>query len=218
MSTTMNTGLNSCEQLPAISSPETLVLRIFEPAMSSQVNQNDQQHDSSSKSEEKLKLRRYKWDSYFTELVAVYAVHQIYPTSGSHGTKLDGWVKRQRCHYRRFQKGHPSAMTQERIEQLESIGFIWDRQENLWQQRFAQLSDFKKAHGNCYVPTHFCNNPKLGIWVKCQRRQHKLHNNGHSSNVTKERTQQLNDIGFQWDGEKTFATWTQENKNQVQLV
>mmetsp|Transcript_710 Transcript_710/g.1116 ORF Transcript_710/g.1116 Transcript_710/m.1116 type:complete len:224 (+) Transcript_710:303-974(+) len=146
-----------------------------------------------------------KWNSYFEELLALHTEYQRFPTSElSKSTKLAGWIKRQRCHYKRFQSGRESAMTPERIEKLESIGFVWDKQEALWQQRAAELLSFKKASGHCCVPRDYQEYPKLANWVKCQKRQYKLYQQGLVPNFSKERIRQLDAIGFQWNAQKSF--------------
>ena len=36
--------------------------------------------------------------------------------------------------------------------QLEGIGFVWDLQENQWEDRFNELAVYKKEKNNCNVP------------------------------------------------------------------
>jgi len=90
-------------------------------------------------------------------------------------------------------------MSQERIGILESIGFIWDQQAAVWQQRFRELKSFKKDYGHCIVPRDFQENPNLSTWTQCQRSQYKLHEKGLSSSISKKRIQQLTSLGFQWN-------------------
>jgi hypothetical protein len=42
----------------------------------------------------------------------------------------------------------------------------------------------------------------LSIWVKCQRRQQRLIQKGEPSNMTHERIQKLDAIGFVWNPRK----------------
>ena len=44
--------------------------------------------------------------------------------------QLGGWVARQRMHFKKMLKGLPTTLTKERIELLESIGFVWSMMKN----------------------------------------------------------------------------------------
>ena len=47
---------------------------------------------------------------------------------------LYSWVQNQRQAYRAKQGGMPSSLTDEKIRQLEEIGFVW----NKWEHEFAK--------------------------------------------------------------------------------
>jgi hypothetical protein len=51
--------------------------------------------------------------------------HCLVPQQYAANAKLGNWVKNQRRNYRWHQEGKPSAMTEERIRELESVGFEW---------------------------------------------------------------------------------------------
>ena len=51
---------------------------------------------------------------------------------------------------------------------------------------------FKDKTGHCAVPQSHPANPSLGIWVKTQRQNHR------KNNLSLERMQKLNDVGFVW--------------------
>merc|ERR1712157_527085 len=127
------------------------------------------------------------------------------------------WVRRQRYQYNLFQQKKHSSMTLERIRKLDSIGFVWDSREALWQERLRELLKFEEEYGNCDVPAIYEPNPQLGSWVKCQRRQCKLYLEGKPSNMTKERKEELEKYGFQWSIRKTIssssATTSKKNKS-----
>ena len=111
---------------------------------------------------------------------------------------LARWVKRQRYQYKLFQEGQPSSMTMERLQDLESVGFVWDSQGANWSERLQELKDYRAEYGDCNVPTNYRPNRPLATWVKCQRRQKKLFDRGESSNITRERIQELDNLGFEW--------------------
>jgi hypothetical protein len=111
---------------------------------------------------------------------------------------LARWVKRQRYQYKLMKEEKASTMTPERVQSLEDIGFVWDSQGAAWGERLEELREFRKIYMHCNVPSNFSENPQLATWVKCQRRQYKLHSEGKPSNMTSERIDELESIGFEW--------------------
>ena len=57
----------------------------------------------------------------------------------------------------------------ERIGALNAIGFVWDPIEAVWEERFRELSDYKKIYGHCDVPTSWPENKQLAVWANRQR-------------------------------------------------
>ena len=51
-------------------------------------------------------------------------------------------------------------MTQDRIDSLNDIGFIWDPLQDAFDLRLSQLVEYKEANGDCNVPYVFKNNPE----------------------------------------------------------
>eukprot|EP00539_Tryblionella_compressa_P007264 CAMPEP_0178774210 /NCGR_PEP_ID=MMETSP0744-20121128/23529_1 /TAXON_ID=913974 /ORGANISM="Nitzschia punctata, Strain CCMP561" /LENGTH=430 /DNA_ID=CAMNT_0020431089 /DNA_START=210 /DNA_END=1504 /DNA_ORIENTATION=- len=105
---------------------------------------------------------------------------------------------RQRRQYKLLQEGKQATLTPERLDILNSLGFIWDSHEVNWREKFDSLLEYKKQKGNCNVPSNHADK-KLATWVKCQRRQYKLYCDGRSSSMTKERIDELNKVGFLWE-------------------
>jgi hypothetical protein len=68
-----------------------------------------------------------------------------------------------------------------------------------WSDKFSELCQFKKENGHCCVPRTFKENVALGRWVKRQRHQNKLKQEGRPSTMTDERVLALERIGFVWD-------------------
>ena len=109
------------------------------------------------------------------------------------------WVKRQRYQYKLKIEGRPSTLTDERMEKLEKVGFVWDAHASIWHERLQELKAFHLMHGHCNVPSKFPSNPKLAVWTKCQRRQWKLYRDGKSSHMTPEREFELESLGFEFE-------------------
>ena len=74
-----------------------------------------------------------------------------------------------------------------------------------WQRRYLELKEYKKLYHHTSVPVTYAKNPQLGWWVKNQRQHGKLWSNGKNSNMTIERIQLLNKIGFHWSF-KSYAS------------
>ncbi len=63
--------------------------------------------------------------------------HCMVPRNYPENPQLSTWVATQRKNYNKKQQGKPSPLTQERIDQLNSLGFVW----NYWDHNFMS-SDF----------------------------------------------------------------------------
>ena len=108
-------------------------------------------------------------------------------------------------------------MTQERIERLEGIAFEWDPFSAEWDTKFHELVAYKDTHGgSCNVPHRYDKNPQLGRWVNNQRTQYKkFQQDPSTSQMTQERIERLQSIGFEWNGRslKTNACLSEEYDN-----
>ena len=150
--------------------------------------------------------------------------------------KLGQWVKNQRKYYKNRMAGKTglrASITEERIAQLNAIGFRWNyggekewrRDDAGWQKKFDLLCAFRREHGHCRVPNKFVvDSIKLGLWVENQKRHFKNYKKGkrgHGASITEERVSKLDSIGFEWkgdgvDGKNPLATCDdlqQENDN-----
>ena len=72
--------------------------------------------------------------------------------------KLGRWVMTQRRQFTLLMQGYPSALTSERIQKLETVGFTWSiRPEPVktWNRKFHELKVYKNTFGNCMVPQRY---------------------------------------------------------------
>jgi hypothetical protein len=67
-----------------------------------------------------------------------------------------------------------------------------------WSQRFEELQDFKTRHGHCVVPAKYAENQMLARWMSSQRTAYRSLREGKPTNITPERIQLLNEVGFPW--------------------
>ena len=98
--------------------------------------------------------------------------------------KLAKWVANQRQLYH----GNMKALSKERIDLLESIGFQWRLRCRTWMEMYKRLEKYKQGHNSTCVPISYKADPQLGRWVQWQRQHCKM----------KERIALLESIGFQW--------------------
>jgi hypothetical protein len=85
------------------------------------------------------------------------------------------------------------------------LSFAWNAQEAAWERHMNDLNAFKEEHGHCHVPLSHTTYPKLGLWVKEQRRHFTLMQQGKPSHMTPARARELDEAGFCWDTHE--ATW-----------
>lgn len=151
-----------------------------------------------------LSFRAYQaenWTEKFEELIEFRAQHGHcnVPNAFPENMALAQWVKRQRYQYKLKLEKKRSTMSDERVQALEEVGFVWDSHRAIWDERFQELVDYKAVNGHCNVPSRYTANRQLAIWVKRQRRQYKFYTEKRSSSMTLERIHRLEMIDFEWD-------------------
>jgi hypothetical protein len=83
-------------------------------------------------------------------------------------------------------------MSHDRKQKLDDLGFTWNVLDESWEESFIKLHQFKELNDHCRVPQKFkLDGFKLGSWVGHQR--------SGKENLSPERKQRLDDIGFIWD-------------------
>ena len=153
----------------------------------------------------KRSSKRVPWEQRFTELEEFKKKHGHcnVPKRWNENPQLGKWVHKQRFEHKCREEGKRSAMSDNRIALLESVGFEWvaavDRKKHdQWKLRLDELKDYKRENGHCDVPRKWKENPQLGEWVSRQRRQYRLREEGKKSAMTDGREALLNSIGFTW--------------------
>ena len=145
--------------------------------------------------------QKEKWWDRYEDLVHFFNTHghsQVGLEKDSTDKGLVRWVKRQRYQYRLMNDGKPSSMTQERIDALACLNFVWDSHGSAWDVHYEQLIGYHANHGHCNVSARYPLNQSLASWVKHQRRQYRRFHAGEPANITTERIAKLEQIGFQW--------------------
>ena len=124
------------------------------------------------------------WPEMYKRLVAYKKKYKTTCVPRSSDRQLDQWVRTQRTGY--------NKLTAERKDQLNSIGFVWNKLDANWTERYEQLVEYKNQYNSTCVPTSY--NPQLAKWIYHQRTLY----NTNSSRLTADRIEQLNLIGFSW--------------------
>ena len=116
----------------------------------------------------------------------------------------------------------PNPLVQSRVAKLEEIGFNFTVHSDKWMDQYLMLKAYKEKHGDCQVPTHYEENPKLGRWTHTQRHQRRLKLKLYKkSSISQERIALLDNLGFNWEVrpsmEQPRATWHQRYDELVEF-
>jgi len=208
--------LQDNKQLPVIS-PTVLEVAIKEEVSMSDPSDNSDsvsnKAGSTSKQqgnkarENKPSSRNAKWMESYNDLKKYKHEYGncIVPRGFVFNPRLAVWVAEQRKQYKLRLDGRNSSITAERIALLEQVNFAWNAQEAMWEKHMADLKAFKEENGDCLVPVNHPNYPKLGLWVKEQRRHFNFLKRGKPSHMTDSRYVELSGLGLCWDTQE--AVW-----------
>lgn len=166
------------------------------------------------------------WDRMFNALkefksrVGDTVVPKAYPDNPSLGNWADKTRQQMRMIFEAEADGNTNSpshrvLTEERIERLNSIGFVWRQNDHVWDIRFEELKEFKAKYGDTLVPSDWPQNLPLGQWVGKQRQYYQLVQHKRSrdksntstrskrkekeSIISADRIEKLNEIGFVWN-------------------
>ncbi|GFH61990.1 hypothetical protein CTEN210_18466 [Chaetoceros tenuissimus] len=143
--------------------------------------------------------------------------HCNVPREYAQNKTLGSWVHRQRTEYSLMKKGLQSKMTEDRVEKLENIGFVWSTKKDTWKERYEELKEYHAQQGHCNVPSNYEPNKTLGNWVGSQRAHYRLMCEGLKSSMTEERVEKLENIGFEWKLRKNVQKNTSWDERLRQL-
>lgn len=144
------------------------------------------------------------WDERYGELLAYMNAHGHPHVPRTHAnTRLASWVWIQRQRKRGTSKASPLSARQ--IELLDKIGFRWDgvadRADEIFEERFEQLLEFRQVNGHCEVPANFSENKELASFVSDIRRKFK------GGMLSSERIARFDAIEFMWTTDGLNQAW-----------
>ena len=167
-----------------------------------QTQQEEEDYDSDSQpAAKRAKHKDVRWLSNLEQLKEYKKKYGdcVVPRGFSANPKLASWVAEQRKQRKLLSDGKQSSMIPERIALLDELGFVWNAQEAAWDRQLADIKAFQAKYGHCLVTVGHAEYPKLGSWVKEQRRHYVLLQQGKTSNMSTERAAKLDAIGFCWN-------------------
>jgi hypothetical protein len=103
----------------------------------------------------------------------------------------------------------PDSAQQPSSAESTKVRFRSHQAEN-WTEKFEELLDFRLKNGHCLVPNAFKENTSLAEWVKRQRYQYKIRNEGKHSTMSDDRIAALGELGFVWNSHD--AVWEERLK------
>ena len=151
--------------------------------------------------------RSEKWEQGFAALEMFHLREGHCRIAALHeedGRKLGVWVSSQRS--------NKKQLSPDQLKRLDSLGFIWDPNAELWEKGFIALDKFKNSEGHLRVPRGYEENGlDLGDWVISQRSKKRR--------LSAEQLMRLNSLGFIWDPhtelwEKGFAALTKFHQRE----
>lgn len=89
--------------------------------------------------------RQQIWDLRLRQLIEYKQEHgdTCVPITYAANPALAQWISRQRKNYNAKRRGHATTLTQERMEQLDAIGFVWNR----WDYEFSKKTQRTRKEG-----------------------------------------------------------------------
>jgi len=120
-----------------------------------------------------LRESKKPWEDWLDELQKYKSIHGHLdvPLKYDRNPGLGAFVNNQRSEYRKLKKGEISSMTEDKIRDLEAMGFKWSVRDSRtpWNTRWKELKSYKERFGNVNVPRDWEENVGLSYWVEKQR-------------------------------------------------
>ena len=134
--------------------------------------------------------RQSAWNLRYSELEAYKHKHGNLYCKKTNPT-LKRWATEQAAEFR---KGN---LSNEQVVKLIKIGCLTEKnsksKDEIENERYSQLLEFKENHGHCNVPHQWKENRKLAQYVQYSRRAHK------EGIISDEKYAKLSEIGFIWN-------------------
>ncbi len=107
-----------------------------------------------------------RWNLKFNALCDYYEEHgNVDVPAGfisSDGVHLGQWIKTLRVS--RASSLQAKYLTPERIEALDAMGMIWDKNDYIWERNYQAAQAFFQEHGNLKMPQNYKTEDGIGLW------------------------------------------------------
>lgn len=129
------------------------------------------------------------WDERYGELVRFREKHGHcnVPDTFLENPRLGSWVGIQRSYFKK------NKLSQDKIEKLNLVGFLWNPFDAAWNEMFNALYEFKQSTGHLEVWMAPVRNERLCTWVQKQRQ------NFSKNKLAPQYIKKLEEIGFVWN-------------------
>lgn len=118
--------------------------------------------------------------------------------------RIKKWLQKQRIDYRK------NIITEDKLEKLNFINFVWDITENKWNEMFEQLQLHYQLHGHHVVLEK--ENQKLNFWIFKQRKEFK------KNKLTDEKIKKLSKIKFKFIYNHKEEVWEKNYNDCLRYV
>ena len=125
----------------------------------------------------------HTWNTRYMELCEFRKVNGHCVVPRSYG-RLGAWVEKQRIEYKKYKAAYEgevedrasseekpnTILTQERVQKLNDIGFVYDVRERQFEQKVGELRIYREING--HIDPRFMNG-RLSLWVKRWEQQYR---------------------------------------------
>jgi predicted helicase len=129
---------------------------------------------------------------FFKQYLEEFGHPDVKQTQMFRNFKLGQWVSIVRTRARPGANARP--LTEQQVEELNQLGFIWDTHKLSWEKHFHAAVKFKAREGHLKIPPNWEEDGfNLGQWQGVQRTSWR------TGSLSRDRIDRLNQIGFIWD-------------------
>jgi len=120
--------------------------------------------------------------------------------------ELGDWASTRRKRYKLIQAGktRPTQAILDQNKILTEMGFIWDVNEWMWEKTYREIKKFKEEHGHLQIPRTPETSKVLRNWIHTQRSEYRKFVHTKNPQITQERIDKLNEVGFIWESSTSF--------------
>ena len=149
-------------------------------------------------------IRDLSWKRFYAEAVKYKKTYGDLKVPAKYvtgdGVRLGQWIANLRIYRKSGIKA--AFMSEERIEQLDKLGMIWEVNDFLWDDNYAECAKYYRVHGDLDIKVGYItpDGVRIGLWLSNQRKRRK------EGKLTDEQINRLDSIGMQW-GSSNERKW-----------